>query len=97
MNNREQIRIDLAAVVNRLGNRMSSSLLVVRLGVDPPKVAALRNGRLGIFSIVRLMHFATRLGHDVDITVRPHAFPGFRPSRRGVVRVVDRSDPRAVV
>jgi hypothetical protein len=46
---------------------------------------------------VRLMQFATRLGHDVDITIRPHALPGFRPSRCGVLRVVDRSDPRAVV
>jgi hypothetical protein len=72
---------------------MTSSLLAVRLHLDPPKVGALRNGRLEIFSIERLMHLATRLGHDVEITVRPHPRANLRRARHGVVRVVDLSNP----
>ena len=96
MNNRDQVRSDVASIIIRISERMTSSHLAVRLGVDPPKVAALRNRRLEIFSIERLMHLATRLGHDVDITIRPHARPGFRYSHKGVVRVVDQSDSRAL-
>ena len=96
MNNRDQVRSDVASVIIRISERMTSSLLAVRLGVDPPKVAALRNRRLEIFSIERLLHLATRLGHDVDITIRPHARPGFRHAHKGVVRVVDQSDSRAL-
>jgi predicted XRE-type DNA-binding protein len=96
MQNRETLRKELASIVVMLGDRMSSSMMAVQLGVDTPKVAALRNGRLAIFSLERLMHYATRLGHDVDITIRPHAPPGFRHAYRGRVRIVDQSRPRAV-
>jgi hypothetical protein len=72
---------------------MTSSLLAVRIGLDPPKVAALRNGRLEIFSIERLMHLATQLGHDVEVVVRPHPRTNHRAARRGTVIVVDKTDP----
>src|SRR3954451_16442624 len=42
-----------------------------RLGVDQPKVSALMRGRLKDFSIERLIRFATRLGRDVHIHIRP--------------------------
>lgn len=93
MQNREQIRSALASAVLNIAAPMTSSLLAVRLRLDPPKVAALRNGRIGIFSLERLMHLATRLGHDVVITVRPHPREGFRRARYGEVRVVDLSNP----
>src|SRR5687767_13360790 len=92
MVNKEQIRQELATAVRNAASRMSSSLLAVRLRVDPPKVAALRNGRLEIFSIERLMHLATRLGHDVEITIRPHPRVHRRRPHLGEVRVVDLSD-----
>ena len=41
------------------------------LGVDQPKVSALVRGRLDQFSIDRLIRFLNRLGHDVEIIVRP--------------------------
>jgi predicted XRE-type DNA-binding protein/uncharacterized protein (DUF433 family) len=50
------------------------------LGVDQPKISALVNGRLGVFSTERLMRFLTRLDRDVDIAVamkRPRQ-PGAR-------------------
>lgn len=92
MVNKEQIRQELATAVRNAASRMTSSLLAVRLRLDPPKVAALRNGRLEIFSIERLMHLATRLGHDVVITIRPHRREHLRRARVGEVRVVDLSD-----
>src|SRR5215211_4429040 len=39
------------------------------LGIDQPKVSALVNGRLGVFSTERLMRFLTRLDRDIDITI----------------------------
>ena len=96
MVNREQIRTELANSILNMASRMTSSLLAVRIRLDPPKVAALRNGRLEIFSIERLMLLATRLGHDVEITVRPHPREGHRRSRLGMVRVVDLSDSNEV-
>jgi len=54
------------------------------LGIDQPKISALMHGRLGGFSIERLMRFLTILGLDVEILVK--AKPGKR--RHGEVIVV---------
>lgn len=75
---------------------MGTDELAVRLQVDSSRAAALRHQRLEVFSVERLMHLVTQLGHDVVITVRPHAMPGFRRSYRGTFRIVDESDHRAV-
>lgn len=96
MINKEQIRFELAKAVLNMASGMTSSLLAVRLRIDSPRVAALRNGRIHLFSIERLMHLATRLGHDVEITVRPHPREGARRARFGAVRVVDLSDSHEV-
>lgn len=96
MVNKEQIRQALARAVLKAASHMTSSLLSVRLHIDPPKVAALRNGRLEIFSIERLMHLATKLGHDVVITVQPHPRLNHRRPRDGEVRVVDLADANEV-
>jgi predicted XRE-type DNA-binding protein len=47
------------------------------LGIDQPKVSALRNGRLSGFSVERLIRFLNALDRDVEIVVK--AKP---PSRR---------------
>ncbi len=41
------------------------------LGVNQPKVSALLKYRLEGFSVERLMHFLTALGHDVEIIIKP--------------------------
>ncbi len=94
MKNREEIRRALADAILNIATPMTSSLLAARLGLDPPKIAALRNGRIAMFSIERLIHLTTRLGHDIEIIVRPHPRTGFRRARDGEVRVVDLSDPK---
>ena len=43
------------------------------LGIDQPKVSAMLRGRLGGFSVERLMRFLTRLDQDVEIIVHPKA------------------------
>jgi predicted XRE-type DNA-binding protein len=43
------------------------------LGIDQPKVSALLRGRLGGFSVERLMRLLTRLDQDVEIVVQPKA------------------------
>ena len=40
------------------------------LGIDQPKVSALKQGKLSGFSIERLMRFLLRLGRDIEITVK---------------------------
>lgn len=40
------------------------------LGIDQPKVSALKNGRLGEFSIERLFTFLRKLDRDIEIIVR---------------------------
>jgi predicted XRE-type DNA-binding protein len=45
------------------------------LGIDQPKVSALRNGRLSGFSVERLIRFLNALSRDVEIVVseKPHS------------------------
>ncbi len=40
------------------------------LGTDQAKISALANGRLGGFSIERLIHFTNALDRDVEIRIR---------------------------
>lgn len=49
------------------------------LGVDQPKVSALKRGRLTDFSLERLLHFLLLLGHDVQITVTPKPHSSRKP------------------
>jgi predicted XRE-type DNA-binding protein len=50
--------------------RMTQTRAAATLGVDQPKISALKQGKLSGFSIERLMHFLILLGRDVEITVK---------------------------
>jgi predicted XRE-type DNA-binding protein len=50
----------------RITQAQASSLL----GIDQPKISALKQGKLAGFSIERLMRFLLLLGRDVEISVR---------------------------
>ncbi len=50
--------------------RLTQSQAAGILGVDQPKTSALKQGKLGGFSIERLMRLLLRLGRDIEITVR---------------------------
>jgi predicted XRE-type DNA-binding protein len=48
------------------------------LEIDQPKVSALVRGRLGGFSLDRLLRFLIALDRDVDIVIRPKSTDGVR-------------------
>ena len=52
------------------GRRMTQIQAAAILGIDQPKISALKQGKLSGFSVERLMRFLLLLGHDVEITVR---------------------------
>lgn len=57
--------------------RLTRGQAAAILGIDQPKVSAMRQGRLSGFSIERLVRFLLLLGRDVEITVK--AKPRSRP------------------
>ena len=65
----------LAMQINDIieGRRLTQLQAAKLLGIDQPKVSALRNGRLAIFSLERLMQFLVRLGRDINIVVETRA------------------------
>lgn len=60
--------------------RLTQSQAAAILGVDQPKVSALKQGKLSGFSIERLMRFLLALGSDIEITVKRKA--SSRPAAR---------------
>ena len=61
------IMIDDVIRERRLAQRAAAKLM----RIDQPKVSHILHGRLGGFSLERLLDFLTALGRDVDIVVRP--------------------------
>jgi predicted XRE-type DNA-binding protein len=49
---------------------LTQAQAAARMGIDQPKVSALRHGRLKDFSTDRLMRFLNALGRDVVIAIR---------------------------
>ena len=60
--------------------RLTQAQAASVLGVDQPKVSALRRGHLSGFSIERLVRFLIRLGQDVEIVVKERC-PAKRQAR----------------
>ena len=56
-------------------SRLTQSQAAAILGIDQPKVSALKQGHLSSFSIERLMRFLVLLGRDVEITVKQRRTP----------------------
>ena len=53
--------------------RLTQSHAAAILGIDQPKVSALKQGKLAGFSIERLMRLLLMLGRDIEITVKGRA------------------------
>jgi predicted XRE-type DNA-binding protein len=78
-----QLASHIRQIIKR--RRLTQAAAAALMGIDQPKVSALLNGRLANFSSERLMRLLTRLGQDVEITVK--AKP--RNRAHGRIRVVD--------
>jgi predicted XRE-type DNA-binding protein len=61
--------------------RLTQSQAAAILGIDQPKVSALKQGKLSGFSIERLMRLLLVLGRDIEITVKA------RPRSRSAARL----------
>lgn len=79
----------IGAIIAQHGWTQSQAAAV--LGIDQPKVSALVRGRLRDFSAERLMHFLTRLGRDIDISVVQTP----SPDRPGRIAVFGEAEPLA--
>lgn len=64
-----QLAYQLNQVIQQRGLTQAATAEI--LGIDQPKVSALRTGRLRGFSVERLIRFLTLLGNDVEIVVQP--------------------------
>jgi len=69
-------RLAKAALARRISEviaerRLTQLEAAALLGIDQPKIFALVRGRLGRFSLERLMRFLNVLGRDVQIIVKP--------------------------
>jgi predicted XRE-type DNA-binding protein len=60
--------------------RLTQSQAAALLGIDQPKISALKQGKLAGFSIERLLRFLLLLGRDIEIKVKPA--PASRPAAR---------------
>jgi predicted XRE-type DNA-binding protein len=56
--------------------RLTQSQAAAILGIDQPKISALKQGKLSGFSIERLMRLLLMLGRDVEIKVKSRSRPG---------------------
>ncbi len=70
----------ISAIIARRGLTQAEAAGV--LGVDQPKVSALRRGRISGFSLERLVRFLIMLGLDVEIVVKKRS-----RGRRGSARL----------
>jgi predicted XRE-type DNA-binding protein len=61
--------------------RLTQHQAATILGIDQPKISALKQGKLSGFSIERLMRLLLVLGRDIEITVK------VRPRSRSVARL----------
>ncbi len=70
----------VAAIIEERG--LTQREVAEILGVDQPKISALRRGRLSGFSLERLLRFLMLLGHDVEIVIKS------RPRSRSQARLL---------
>jgi len=66
------VKAELAAKIIKeiQQRRLTQSQAAAILGIDQPKISALKQGKLSGFSIERLMRFLMLLGRDVEIIVK---------------------------
>lgn len=63
-----RLAFELNQVFARL--RLSQASAARRLGINQPKISALKNYRLDGFSVERLMNFLTALSCDIEIIIK---------------------------
>ena len=77
-----QTKLRLALALNTVigAQRLTQAAAAARLGLNQPKVSALRNYKLEGFSVERLMTLLNALDRDIEIVIRKK--PRSRPAAR---------------
>ena len=80
-----QTKLRLALALNTIldDRRLNQADAATRLGINQPKVSALRNYKLDGFSVERLMTLLTALDRDIEIVIRKK--PRSRTARISVI------------
>ncbi len=78
-----QTKLRLAHALNAImdAQHLTQAAAAAKLGLNQPKVSALRNYRIEGFSVERLMTLLTALDQDVEIVIRA------KPRSRAVARI----------
>jgi predicted XRE-type DNA-binding protein len=78
-----QTKLRLAYALNAIvdARRLTQAAAAARLGLNQPKVSALRNYKLDGFSVERLMTLLTALDRDIEIIIRK------KPRSRAAARI----------
>jgi predicted XRE-type DNA-binding protein len=78
-----QTKLRLAYALNAIvdARRLTQAAAAERLGLNQPKVSALRNYRLEGFSVERLMTLLNALDQDIEIVIRA------KPRSRAAARI----------
>jgi predicted XRE-type DNA-binding protein len=78
-----QTKLRLAYALNEImdAERLTQAAAAARLGLNQPKVSALRNYKLEGFSVERLMTLLNALDQDVEIVIRK------KPRSRAAARI----------
>jgi predicted XRE-type DNA-binding protein len=78
-----QTKLRLAYALNAImdAQRLTQATAAARLGLNQPKVSALRNYKLEGFSVERLMTLLNALDRDVEIVIRK------KPRSRAAARI----------
>jgi len=63
-----QLAVQIVEIIRQ--RRLNQTAAAALLGIDQPKVSALKRGQLKNFSLDRLCRFLNRLDKDVDIVVK---------------------------
>ena len=82
MKAKAQLVAEIARVIH--DRKLTQVEAAKQMGINQPKVSALLKGQFSGYSQERLIGFLNRLGHDVEIIVRP-ASP---PANVGTISVV---------
>ena len=76
-------KAEIARQVNRIlvARKLSQAEAGMILGIAQPRVSDLIRGRLGRFSLDKLIDFAKRSGNDVEIRIKPSRRPRLKVLR----------------
>lgn len=76
-------KVRLAAAINQslAARKLTQASAASLLGVNQPKVSALKNFRIDGFSVERLMTFLTALGSDIEIRIKAPRGVTSKPGR----------------